>query len=47
MTFGDSAAFRRAISYDTQLKRAMDLLHAAGSQRDLLAAVTAPRPRSE
>ena len=47
MAFGDSAAFRRTIAYDTQLKRAMDLLHSAANQRELLAAVTQPRPRSE
>jgi carboxyl-terminal processing protease len=47
MTFGDSAAFRRSISYDTQLKRAMELLRSAANQRELLAAATQPRPRSE
>ena len=47
MSFGDSAAFRRSISYDGQLKRAMELLRASGTQRELLAAVTPPRPRSE
>jgi carboxyl-terminal processing protease len=47
MTFGDSAAFRRTISYDTQLKRAMDLLRNSGTQRELLAAVAQVRPRSE
>jgi carboxyl-terminal processing protease len=48
MAFGDSAAFRRSVSYDTQLRRAMDLLRGAGNQRDLLAAVSPmPRPRSD
>ena len=47
MTFGDSSAFRRTVAYDTQLKRAVELLHNAGSQRDLLAAATQPHPRSE
>jgi carboxyl-terminal processing protease len=47
MAFGDSAAFRRTIAYDTQLKRAVDLLRANGTQRDLLAAVTQPHPRSD
>ena len=47
MAFGDSSAFRRTISYDTQLKRAMDLLHGAANQRELLAAATQPRPRSD
>jgi len=47
MAFGDSAAFRRTVSYDTQLRRAVELLHNAGTQRDLLAAATQPRPRSE
>jgi carboxyl-terminal processing protease len=48
MAFGDSAAFRRSVSYDTQLRRAIDLLHSAGNQRELLAAVApAPRPRSD
>jgi carboxyl-terminal processing protease len=47
MAFGDSAAFRRTIPYDTQLKRAMELLHSAGNQRELLAAATQTRPRSE
>jgi len=47
MTFGDSSAFRRTVPYDTQLKRAVELLHTAGTQRDLLAAATQPRPRSE
>ena len=45
--FGDSAAFRRTISYDSQLKRAVDLLRNAGTQRELLAAVTQTRPRSD
>jgi carboxyl-terminal processing protease len=47
MAFGDSAAFRRTIGYDTQLKRAMELLHNAASQRELLAAATQIRPRSD
>jgi carboxyl-terminal processing protease len=47
MAFGDSAAFRRSVSYDTQLRRAMDLLKAGGTQRDVLAAATQMRPRSE
>ena len=47
MTFGDSSAFRRTVAYDTQLKRAVELLHNAGTQRDLLAAATQPHPRSE
>ena len=47
MAFGDSAAFRRTISYDTQLRRSMDLLRAATTQRELLAAVTQTRPRSD
>jgi carboxyl-terminal processing protease len=47
MAFGDSAAFRRTISYDTQLRRAIDLLHGAGNQRELLAAVAQARPRSD
>ena len=47
MAFGDSAAFRRTIPYDTQLKRAMELLHSAASQRELLAAATQSRPRSD
>jgi hypothetical protein len=47
MSFGDSAAFRRTISYDTQLKRAMNLLKNSGTQRELLAAVTQVRPRSD
>ena len=47
MSFGDSAAFRRTVSYDTQLKRAVALLRNAGTQRDLLAAATQPHPRSE
>jgi carboxyl-terminal processing protease len=47
MAFGDSAAFRRTIPYDTQLKRAMELLHSAASQRELLAAATQARPRSD
>jgi hypothetical protein len=47
MAFGDSSAFRRTVAYDTQLKRAVALLHNAGTQRDLLAAATQPRPRSE
>lgn len=47
MSFGDSAAFRRTISYDGQLRRAMELLRASGTQRELLAAVTQVRPRSE
>jgi carboxyl-terminal processing protease len=47
MSFGDSAAFRRTISYDSQLRRAMDMLRGAASQRELLAAATQVRPRSE
>ena len=47
MAFGDSAAFRRTIAYDTQLKRAVDLLRNAGTQRELLAAATQTRPRSD
>jgi hypothetical protein len=47
MSFGDSAAFRRSVSYDTQLRRAMDLLRTSGTQRELLAAATQARPRSE
>ena len=47
MSFGDSAAFRRSVSYDSQLRRAIDLLRSAGSQRELLAAVTQSRPRSD
>ena len=47
MAFGDSAAFRRTVSYDTQLKRAVDLLRSAATQRELLAAATQSRPRSE
>ena len=47
MAFGDSSAFRRTISYDSQLKRAVDLLHRSASQRELLAAVTQVRPRSD
>jgi carboxyl-terminal processing protease len=47
MAFGDSAAFRRTVSYDTQLRRAIDLLRGAGTQRELLAAVTQARPRSD
>ena len=47
MAFGDSASFRRSISYDTQLRRAMDLLKSGGTQRDVLAAATQMRPRSE
>jgi len=47
MAFGDSSAFRRTVSYDTQLKRAMELLRNAGTQRELLAAATQPHPRSE
>jgi len=47
MAFGDSAAFRRTVAYDTQLKRAVDLLRSAGSQRELLAAATQVRPRSD
>jgi len=47
MTFGDSAAFRRTVSYDTQLRRAIDLLRNAGTQRELLAAATQVRPRSD
>ena len=47
MAFGDSAAFRRTVAYDTQLKRAMELLHSAGNQRELLAAATQSRPRSD
>src|SRR5688572_22776095 len=47
MSFGDSAAFRRAVSYDSQLRRAIDLLRKAGTQRELLAAATSVRPRSD
>jgi len=47
MAFGDSSAFRRTISYDTQLKRAVELLRSAGTQRELLAAATQTHPRSE
>jgi carboxyl-terminal processing protease len=47
MAFGDSASFRRSIAYDTQLRRAMDLLKSGGTQRDVLAAATNMRPRSE
>ena len=47
MAFGDSSAFRRTVSYDSQLKRAMELLRNAGTQRELLAAATQPHPRSE
>lgn len=47
MAFGDSAAFRRTVSYDTQLRRAIDLLRSAGTQRELLAAATQSRPRSD
>jgi carboxyl-terminal processing protease len=47
MAFGDSAAFRRTVSYDTQLKRAVDLLLGASTQRELLAAATQTHPRSE
>ena len=47
MAFGDSSAFRRTVSYDTQLKRALELLRNAGTQRELLAAATQPHPRSE
>jgi len=47
MAFGDSSAFRRTISYDTQLKRAVELLRSAGTQRELLAAASQMRPRSE
>jgi hypothetical protein len=47
MAFVDSAAFRRSISYDTQLRRATDLLKSGATQRDVLAAATSMRPRSE
>ena len=47
MSFGDSAAFRRTVPYDSQLKRAMDMLKGAGTQRELLATATQARPRSE
>jgi len=47
MSFGDSAAFRRTVSYDGQLRRAIELLRGSASQRELLAAVTQARPRSE
>jgi carboxyl-terminal processing protease len=47
MAFGDSSAFRRTVAYDTQLKRAVELLRNAGTQRELLAAATQPHPRSE
>jgi carboxyl-terminal processing protease len=47
MSFGDSAAFRRTVAYDSQLRRALDLLRASGTQRELLAAVTQVRPRSD
>lgn len=47
MAFGDSSAFRRTISYDTQLKRAVELLRSAGTQRELLVAATQTHPRSE
>jgi carboxyl-terminal processing protease len=47
MAFGDSAAFRRTVSSDTQLKRAVDLLRGASTQRELLAAATQTHPRSE
>ena len=47
MSFGDSAAFRRTISYDSQLGRAMEMLRNAGTQSELLAAATQVRPRSE
>ena len=47
MSFGDSAAFRRTVSYDSQLRRAIELLRGSASQRELLAAATQIRPRSE
>ena len=47
MAFGDSAAFRRTVTYDSQLRRAVELLRASASQRELLAAVTQARPRSD
>ncbi len=47
MAFGDSSAFRRTVSYDTQLQRAVALLRTAGTQRELLAAASQPHPRSE
>jgi len=47
MAFGDSAAFRRTVPYDSQLRRAIDLLRAAATQRELLAAATQARPRSD
>jgi carboxyl-terminal processing protease len=47
MTFGDSAAFRRTAVYDTQLRRAVELLRASASTRELLAAAAQNRPRSD
>jgi carboxyl-terminal processing protease len=47
MAFGDSAAFRRTVSYDSQLRRAIDLLRKSATQRELLAAATTVRPRSD
>jgi carboxyl-terminal processing protease len=37
LAFGDSTAFRRSVAYDSQLRRALDLLNKSESQRELLA----------
>jgi carboxyl-terminal processing protease len=37
MAFGDSAAFRRSLAWDSQLRRAIGVLSGATNQRDLLA----------
>ena len=47
MSFGDSAAFRRTVPYDSQLRRATEMLRSSATTSELLAAATQRRPRSE
>jgi carboxyl-terminal processing protease len=43
MAFGDSTAFRRGIAFDSQLRRALDLLKTGRPQRELFAVVASAR----
>jgi carboxyl-terminal processing protease len=47
IAFGDSAAFRRALPHDSQLGRAVTLLHEGRTQRELLALVASKQPEGE
>ena len=43
MAFGDSTAFRRGIAFDSQLRRAIEMLKSGRTQRELFATVTQTR----